>query len=189
MKLLSVPLLASSIFVALASEAATAQDRNPRHSRRPIPYQVQKPPLDTPWTYTVGTDPWPHHPRPQLRRSAWQWETLNGVWTYQAASPADDSALANPPTGDLEREVLVPSCIESGLSGIQTRNVTHMWFARRFAVPRRWEGGSVVVHFEAVDYEATVLVNGERAGGHVGGYDRFTVDVTRLVRFGEENDL
>ncbi|ROT41031.1 glycoside hydrolase family 2 protein [Sodiomyces alkalinus F11] len=196
MRLLFIPLLVSFTFLAAhATSAETSQTTQTEQSRNPgpVPYRVQKPPLDTPWTYTVGTNPWPQHPRPQLRRDD-AWQNLNGIWTYQPAASASASAApatppATPPAGELEREVLVPSCIESGLSGIQARNVTRMWFARKFSVPASWEGRSVVVHFDAVDYEATVFVNGGEVGSHVGGYDRFTVDVTRSVEFGGENDL
>lgn len=81
---------------------------------RSTPYTVKTPPLDTPWTDQVGTDPWPEYPRPQLQRT--QWKNLNGVWQYQNASSLD--AVQQPPTGqDLANEVLVPSCLESALSG------------------------------------------------------------------------
>lgn len=153
--------------------------------RAPVPYEVQTPPLDTDWTYKVGRNPWPEHPRPQLRRDAWQ--NLNGIWTYQAALNASD--INDPPGGLLEREVLVPSCIESGLSGLQELNVTRMWFATSFRVPDEWEGRSVVVNFEAVDYDATVFVNGAKVGNNVGGYFRFSLDVTAQVKFGQENQL
>ena len=64
-------------------------------------YEVQTPPLDTPWTYELGTNPWPQHPRPQLKREAWQ--SLNGIWTYRAAQGLD--AVNSPPSGQLDREV------------------------------------------------------------------------------------
>lgn len=77
-------------------------------------YAVKTPPLTTPWTDAVGTDPWPEYPRPQLQRS--EWLSLNGIWTYQNASSLD--SLSSPPFGQvLANEVLVPSCLESGLSG------------------------------------------------------------------------
>lgn len=40
-------------------------------------YAVKTPPLDTDYTYTVGTDPWTEYPRPQMTRDRWQ--SLNGV--------------------------------------------------------------------------------------------------------------
>ncbi|KAG9251333.1 glycoside hydrolase superfamily [Emericellopsis atlantica] len=150
------------------------------------PYKVQTPPLDTDWTYTVGTDPWPEHPRPQLRREAWQ--SLNGLWTWRAAASPGD--VGSPPkAGPLDREVLVPSCIESGLSGLQILDVRDMWYETTFDVPSDWKGQQVLLNFEAVDYEATVFVNGVKKTTHVGGYARFTVDVTDNVKFGGSNDL
>lgn len=148
------------------------------------PYKVQTPPLDTDWTYAVGTNPWPEHPRPQLRRD--DWRNLNGLWTFGDAA---DASPDRPPTTPLPREVLVPSCVESGLSGIQSLNSTHMWFGRAFPVPDAWRGARVLLNFEAVDYEATVFVNGARAGHNVGGYFRFTIDVTEHVRWGADNEL
>lgn len=70
--------------------------------------------MTTPWTDKVGTDPWPEYPRPQMQRS--QWQNLNGVWQYENASSL--AAVQNPPFGqDLAQDVLIPSCLESGLSG------------------------------------------------------------------------
>ncbi|KAH7313781.1 glycoside hydrolase family 2 protein [Stachybotrys elegans] len=154
-------------------------------SAQPTPYEVQTPPLDTDWTYEVGTDPWPEHPRPQLRRDAWQ--SLNGIWTFQAASGSGD--VESPPAGPLEREVMIPSCIESALSGLQILDVRYMWFSTSFEVPSGWDGESVLLNFEAVDYEATVFVNGVEVGTNVGGYHRFTIDVTENVVFDGPNEL
>lgn len=149
-------------------------------------YAVQKPPLDTDWTYKVGTDPWPEYPRPQLQRS--QWKNLNGIWTYQNASGLD--AVSSPPTGsNLAHEVLVPSCLESALSGIQGRFTLYSWFRTTFSVPSSWSGQRVLLNFGAVDYEATVFVNGHNATFHRGGYFSFTVDVTQYLRRGASNEL
>ncbi|EHK22641.1 glycoside hydrolase family 2 protein [Trichoderma virens Gv29-8] len=152
----------------------------------PVPYKVQTPPLDTEWTYKVGTNPWPEHPRPQLQRDAWQ--SLNGIWTFQPAGPGDGDS-GNPPDGPLQSEVLVPSCIESGLSGLQVINITDMWFATSFKIPHNWHGQNVILNFEAVDYQAVVFVNGARAGTHTGGYFRFGVDITKFVKFGGDNSV
>ena len=77
-------------------------------------YSVKEPPLTTPWTYEVGTNPWTEYPRPQLERS--EWKNLNGIWTYQKAQNLQ--AVDNPPFGAvLSNEVMIPSCLESGLSG------------------------------------------------------------------------
>lgn len=150
-----------------------------------VPYRLVPPPLDTPWTEKVGKNPWPQYPRPQLRRDTWQ--SLNGIWTYQAAKGADD--VSSPPSLPLNQEVLIPSCIESGLSGISVMGVTHMWFGTTFKVPHRWaDGRRVLLNFEAVDYEATVFVNGAKVGFNRGGYSRFSLDITKNLKDGD-NDL
>ncbi|KAG5763394.1 hypothetical protein H9Q72_008496 [Fusarium xylarioides] len=146
-------------------------------------YEVQKPPLDTDWTYKVGTNPWPEHPRPQLKRDAWK--SLNGIWTWSG-----DGDLSNPPKeGPLDREVLVPACIESALSGLQILDEREFWYQRSFEVSDDWKNQTVLLHFEAVDYNSTVFVNGKEKTTHIGGYDRFTIDVTDDIKFGESNEL
>ena len=92
----------------------TIADNNGSTSMNNTRYAVKQPPLTTPWTYKAGTNPWPEYPRPQLQRPEWQ--NLNGIWKYQNASSL--SAVDTPPFGqNLANEVLVPSCLESGLSG------------------------------------------------------------------------
>lgn len=120
-------------------------------------YAVKTPPLDTDWTYKVGTSPWPEYPRPQLTRD--RWKNLNGVWSYRNAESYDE--VANPPTGDLGQGVLIPSCLESGLSGVQAEigTVTYSWFRTEFQVPDEWNDDQVQLNFQAVDYEATVFFN------------------------------
>ena len=87
---------------------------NGRRQSNSTGYAIKTPPLTTPWTDQVGTNPWPEYPRPQLQRA--EWLNLNGIWTYQNASSLD--ALSTPPFNQtLPNEVLVPSCLESGLSG------------------------------------------------------------------------
>lgn len=74
-------------------------------------------------------------------------------------------------------------------AGIQEQNSLYSWFSTSFKVPSSWKDEHVLLHFGAVDYEATVFVNGKQAGFHRGGYFRFSVDVTELAKFGEENEL
>lgn len=78
-------------------------------------YSLKSPPLTTDWTAKVGTDPWTQYPRPQMVRKDWQ--SLNGVWGWRNAS-GGLAELSSPPTGQTWSDgVLVPSCLESGLSG------------------------------------------------------------------------
>ncbi|KAI1812628.1 glycoside hydrolase family 2 protein [Poronia punctata] len=139
-------------------------------------YEVKTPPLDTPWTTKVGTDPWPEYPRPQLQRSRWQ--SLNGIWQWGEGESAEGY-----PAGE---DVLVPSCIESALSGVMV-NAQNSWFTRQFKVDKdllKGKNDKIFINFEAVDYQATVYVNDKLAGEHTGGYWRFSLDITDLLNDG-----
>ncbi|TVY69034.1 Beta-galactosidase [Lachnellula suecica] len=188
--------------LVVASTYGTEYERNKLSAKKArgenassTPYAVKEPPLTTDWTYKLGTNPWPEYPRPQLQRSEWQ--NLNGLWTYQNASGLD--AVNNPPFNQtLGQEVLIPSCLESGISaeglmnfpvGIQTSNALYSWFSTSFEVPSSWSGKSVLLNFGAVDYEATVFINGQKAGFNRGGYSAFTIDATKFVKIGGHNEM
>lgn len=74
-------------------------------------------------------------------------------------------------------------------TGIQGQDTHFSWFSTKFSVPNGWNGQSVLLNFAAVDYEATVFVNGKKAGFHRGGYFAFTLDVTDHVNFEGDNEL
>jgi beta-galactosidase/beta-glucuronidase len=170
------------VILGLASNRVLANARNVEAADgNPTRYAAIPPLLSTPWTNDVGTNPWPQHPRPLLYRE--QWRNLNGIWTFTRANTAEE--LLTPPTLPLAREVLIPSCIESGFSGLMETGVTWMWFGTTFNVTAGWpNGGRVLLHFEAVDYEATVFVNGQKMGSNQGGYFRFTFDITDILQDG-----
>ena len=108
--MLSLNVVLSSVLLSSTTLALNV----PRQASNASGYSVKTPPLDTEWTYEVGTNPWPEYPRPLLERS--QWQSLNGVWRHQNVSSL--SAVNTPPVGQvLPEAVLVPSCLESGLSG------------------------------------------------------------------------
>ncbi|WIX79426.1 glycoside hydrolase family 2 TIM barrel-domain containing protein [Amycolatopsis carbonis] len=139
----------------------------------------ETPPLSTPWTDAVSpTNALPEYPRPQLTRDAWQ--NLNGVWEFEPAHTVE------PPFGrQLREQILVPYPVESSLSGIM-RHETRMWYRRTFDIPESWRSRRTVLHFQAVDHDATVYVNGHEVTHHTGGYDSFTADITDALTTGPQ---
>ncbi|KAF7171694.1 hypothetical protein CNMCM5623_004008 [Aspergillus felis] len=187
--------------IVLANASGEPGHRN--YVRQAAKYAPKVPPLDTDWTSKVGTNPWPEYPRPQLERSEWQ--NLNGIWQYQNAAGLE--AVQAPPFGQaLANEVLIPSCLESALSGslvpfdwtsreidhnagIQGNHTLYSWLSTTFTVSKQWKHQNVLLNFAAVDYEATVFVNGKQAGFNRGGYFSFTLDITQFVSFDGANEL
>jgi len=63
------------------------------------------------------------------------------------------------------------------------------WYRTLVSIPASLSRMRVHLAFEGVNMKAEVFVNGKRAGGHVGGYVGFDVDITPFCRFGRENEV
>lgn len=59
------------------------------------------------------------------------------------------------------------------------------WYKKEVSIPATVEGKTLILDFEGVNMKADVFVNGKRAGGHVGGYVGFEVDITPFVKRGK----
>lgn len=119
--------------------------------------------------------PRPEYPRPQFVRDEWQ--CLNGTWQFER--DAGDSGLERGLLGrELSGEIVVPFCPEAPLSGIGDPDFHEaVWYRRTVRVPRSWAGQRVLLHFQAVDHDATVWVDGVEAGRHRGGFTPFSCDL------------
>jgi beta-galactosidase/beta-glucuronidase len=137
----------------------------------------------TRWTKDVSPDnAWPEYPRPQMRRP--DWLNLNGLWKYGIFSKEQEYSLS------FDNEILVPYPIESALSGVKRalQPDERLWYQRLFTIPDGWHGKRVLLHFGAVDWEATIWVNGNMIGTHRGGYLPFWFDISPHLIDGE-NEL
>ena len=120
----------------------------------------------------------PGYPRPQLQRD--HWLCLNGAaWDFAIDA---DSAWRLPDQPTWDRKINVPFSPETKLSGIEETGLyKSVWYRRSFAPPPCEPSQRVILHFGAVDYAATVWVNGKVAVRHEGGYSPFSADITDLL--------
>ncbi|HEY3325484.1 MAG TPA: glycoside hydrolase family 2 TIM barrel-domain containing protein [Planctomycetota bacterium] len=126
--------------------------------------------------------PRPEYPRPQCVRA--DWLCLNGQWEFEidAGDSGFERGLMN---RALSASITVPFCPESPLSGIgNTDFLNAVWYRREVDIPKEWSGRSVLLHFQAVDYDATVWVNGKEVGRHRGGFTPFACDLTGVAEAG-----
>ncbi|MEI6674858.1 MAG: sugar-binding domain-containing protein [Verrucomicrobiota bacterium] len=132
----------------------------------------------------------PEYPRPQLVRK--DWLNLNGLWDYSVIAREDKQPTA------YQGQILVPFPIEAPLSGVgkmlnsfpdRTYTNTRIWYRRSFKTPPQWKERRTLLHFGAVDWEATVYLNGKELGVHRGGYDGFSFDVTAALKKEDPNEL
>jgi len=140
----------------------------------------------TPFGEKLNPDcPLQEHPRPQLERA--KWRNLNGKWDYAITETrADETAPAQ-----WDGQIVVPFSPEAPLSGVnRTLDSQHtLWY--RLTLPLDgWmaDGQRTLLHFDAVDQEATVYINGQEVGRHMGGYTAFCLDITPYLT-GEDDQL
>jgi hypothetical protein len=122
-----------------------------------------------------GPVPRPEYPRPSVVRT--DWITLNGTWGFEV--DAGDSGLERGLLGrELTGTITVPFAPESELSGIgNTDFMAAVWYRREVSIPPAWAGRRTLLHFGAVDHDATVWVDGEEVVRHRGGFTPFTADL------------
>lgn len=136
-------------------------------------------PLYTRWGKNLDRDHvLQEYPRPQFRRDSYL--NLNGLWSYAIVKEEECPDR-------LDGEILVPFSPESPLSGVgcQLLPDEYLFYRRSFTLPEGFNRGRVLLHFDAVDQEAWVTVNGQQVGMHVGGYLPFSFDITDALRDGE----
>ena len=125
------------------------------------------------------------YPRPQLQRPAWI--SLDGPWDFALDRHA---AWATPDRVAWTSSITVPFSPEAPLSGVgEAGFFSACWYRRSLTTPRLGAGDRLLVHFGAVDYAATVWVNGQVAGCHEGGYTPFTIDITPFLRDDADQEM
>ena len=125
-----------------------------------------------------------------------------GLPSTSAASPApqDDSISGLHPDDSTtsqhhhaRRTIQVPFVFQSQASGIHCTSAHNVfWYERQIRDPRtaaqRRTGHRALLRFGAVDYHATVWVDGRLAGAHRGGHVPFELDVSEHMDAGGDDD-
>jgi beta-galactosidase/beta-glucuronidase len=128
--------------------------------------------------------PRPEHPRPQFVRP--DWRSLNGEWEFEV-DQGDSGLERGLRDRPLAGTIVVPFAPESKRSGVErTDFLEAVWYRRTITLPPIWAGKRVLLHFQAVDHDATVWVNGVEVARHRGGFTPFTADLAGVAGPGDQ---
>jgi beta-galactosidase/beta-glucuronidase len=125
------------------------------------------------------------YPRPQFRRD--RWIDLCGDWRF-AHDDADEGLSQRWPLSEepFTRTIRVPFPPESKLSGIHEPGFHPVvWYRREFSLDGPDRQGRLMLHFGAVDYKASVWVNGSLVCVHEGGHTPFSAEISPYLVAGE----
>ncbi len=138
-------------------------------------------PLYTPWGEKLDKENiWQEYPRPQMQRN--NYTMLHGEWDYAIVPKTEEHGFES------QGKITVPFSPETLLSGVgrQLQPDEYLWYEKTLQfseeeLNRRCNHQRCILHFDAVDQQATVYINGEQAANHYGGYLPFEIDITEYV--------
>ena len=114
--------------------------------------------------------------------------TLNGIWQF--CIDHDESKADGIISGDYAnwRQVDVP-CDVAHACPERPDYIGPCWFRKEFSLPPEMRGKRILLHFEAVNYTATVFLNGKFVGRNMHGFLPFEFDITDCVLQDGKNTL
>jgi beta-galactosidase/beta-glucuronidase len=114
------------------------------------------------------------HPRPLRRRLGWL--SLDGPWDFALEAQATFTRLSQVPWKQVIEVPFSPETRKSGIGDTGFHEVC--WYRKTIQPPELQPGERLLLHFNAVDYDTWVWVNGSDVVHHEGGYTPFTADLT-----------
>ncbi|NLI37339.1 MAG: beta-glucuronidase, partial [Bacteroidales bacterium] len=135
-----------------------------------------------------ASTPRSEYPRPQFQRA--DWINLNGTWSYSFDFGATGKDKKWEAANHFDREITIPFCPESSLSGIGYKDfINGIWYQRNITVPSEWNGKKILLNFGAIDYQSEIYIDGQFIRNHFGSGSSFTADITRYVTPGKTHNL
>lgn len=127
-----------------------------------------------------------NYPRPDWVRPNLSWAGLDGSWDF--IFDDDDiglqqrwhqSGLPAKTNQHVKQKIIVPFAFQTEASGVSNKNAhAVVWYERKVETISYRSSHQYLLRFGAVDYEATIWIDGTRVGQHVGGHTPFDIDIT-----------
>ena len=126
-----------------------------------------------------------NYPRPQFIRD--NWLSLNGKWNFvfDDENIGEEKQFFN--KFPESREILVPFTYETKMSGINDETVhKSIWYSNEIDINNE-KDENIIMHFEGSDFITKLWINGNYVGMNIGGYHRFSFDITKYIVDGKNN--
>lgn len=126
-----------------------------------------------------------NYPRPQLVRN--DWLNLNGKWNFVF----DDDNIGEEKQYFKKfpesQEILVPFTYETKMSGINDETIhENIWYSNNINLNLN-KDKKTILHFEGSDFVTKLWINGIYVGMNIGGYHRFSFDISKYIINGKNN--
>jgi beta-galactosidase len=112
--------------------------------------------------------------------SGWEFlqRDLGGIW--EAIRPEDKGIPHDVPHW---QQVTLPHCFNARDAVDPDVNYYQGpgWYRKQLSINNPYKGGRTLLHFEGAGQKTDVYVYDTKVGSHLGGYDEWTVDITKAV--------
>lgn len=124
----------------------------------------------------------------QRLESNWQFlkQDIGGVW--EAVRPVIKN---NPEAVPVWTSVTLPHCANADDAVDPDRSYYQgpSWYRTQISIENPYHNGRTLLHFEGAGQKTIVYVYTTEVGSHVGGYDEWTVDITKAVEEFKKNPV
>lgn len=110
------------------------------------------------------------------------WPTVNVPHDFQISQP-----WVAPEKGEKADNSDAASNVRSRLSSRGFKEMGIGWYRKAFTPSDSWRGKRVLIDFEGIMLVGDAYLNGQRIGGTDYGYLGFDADVSKLLKYGQEN--
>lgn len=113
-----------------------------------------------------------------------KWQTVVVPHDFQISQP-----WVPPAKGEKADNSDIASNVKSRLSSRGFKEMGIGWYRKTFVPDNAWKGKRIIIDFEGIMLVGDVYLNGQYIGGTDYGYLGFDVDISKIVKFGQENVL
>lgn len=117
--------------------------------------------------------------------------SFNEGWSFKKGPFSKDPVLFAESFGTRWEEVTIPHTWNA--VDLQTDKNNYYqgeaFYKKEYTPHASLEGKRLFLRFQGVGSVAEVYVNGAYAGNHKGGYSAFAIEITKLLRYGEKNEI
>ena len=127
-----------------------------------------------------------NYPRPQFVRE--NWLNLNGEWNFIFDDQNIGETQKYYNNFPKSRKIQIPFTYETKLSGINDQTIhENIWYQKNINIQSNPKKESIILYFEGSDFITKVWINGNYIGKNIGGYHRFSFNITNFLINGENN--
>ncbi len=118
-------------------------------------------------------------------------QSFNDGWSFKQGPFSADPVLFANSMNQRWKEVSIPHTWNNVDMQTEKNNyyAGEAYYKKLYTPDKSLSGKRVFLRFEGVAAVAEVYVNQTFAGNHEGGYSAFAIEITKLLKYGEENEI